>query len=133
MDQRPTTNDHGPSTADRSRADLRESLTSDDDRAALDRILAHVANPATWIAEMQASLAGMGGHVPVTALQLGRALRDYVGNGDLKHGKLIQFRRYLETAAKDEGTTPRRASSKQERGRENLNAALERRERERGH
>lgn len=113
------------------RESLRATLTSDDDRAALDRVLDGVPDPRTWIAEMRASLEGMGGHVPVTAEQLGRALRDYVGNGAVG-GKLIQFRRYLDQAAKDE-SAPRRNGSKQERGRANLDEALKRRERERGH
>jgi hypothetical protein len=83
-------------------ARLAERLVSDADRNALTALVARVPNPATWLAEMQASLDGMAGHVLVTPEQLGQALRDYSGNGAMANPGLKHFRIYLRKAAAPE-------------------------------
>lgn len=87
---------------------LRDRLTSEADRLALDTLLRRVPSPTAWAAEIDASLGGMPGHAHVSELQLGQALRDYVANGALAHPRMKHFRAYLARAAKD--TPPRTAA-----------------------
>lgn len=74
-------------------------LNSDTDRAALAGVLRVAPEPVTWLAEMGASLDGMTGHVSLTPDQLGKALRDYVGNGASAAPSFKHFRGYLRNAA----------------------------------
>jgi len=78
---------------------LAHRLASDADRAALVTLIDLVPNPATWVAEIGASLDGMTGHAHVTPEQAGQAIRDWLGNGASERPNLRQFRRYLELAA----------------------------------
>lgn len=78
---------------------LASRLNSVADRQALAATLQRVAHVETWRAEMLASLDGMAGHTTLTPSQLGKALREYVGNGASASPNLRQFRRYLEQAA----------------------------------
>jgi hypothetical protein len=78
---------------------LAHRLASDADRAALVTLIDLVPNPATWVAEIGASLDGMTGHAHVTAEQAGQAIRDWLGNGASERPNLRQFRRYLELVA----------------------------------
>lgn len=80
-------------------AELRSRLTSAAHRATLDRIAATVPSPETWALEMRARLDGM--HGPrLTAQQLGDAITDYVGNGNLKTPNFKHFRGYLNNATR---------------------------------
>ena len=73
---------------------LAAKLLSDADRLALTAICAKAPSPVTWIAEMEARLAGM--HLPMlTPEQLGAALREYVGNGALERPNFRHFCGYL--------------------------------------
>jgi hypothetical protein len=78
---------------------LAHRLASDADRAALVTLIDLVPNPATWVAEIGASLDGMTGHAHVTPEQAGQAIRDWLGNGASERPNLRQFRRYLELSA----------------------------------
>lgn len=78
-------------------AGLAERL-SEVDRAALGELLGVVPSPATWIADLTASLDGMPGHTLATPAQLGEAIRDYLGNGASTNPNLRQMRRYIESA-----------------------------------
>lgn len=73
-------------------------FTSPAHRETLERIVATVPSPATWVAEMRARVEGMHGP-PLSIQQLGDALTDYVGNGNLKSPSFRHFRAYLDSAA----------------------------------
>lgn len=102
-----------PSSSARS-TPLHRQLVTEHDRAALDRLLGAVRNPETWIHDLAGSLSGMPGHVHVSAIEMGIALRDYVANGALERPNAAHFRSYLtraKTAAKTagaNGVTPHR-------------------------
>lgn len=70
-----------------------------DDRAAFDVLLSRVPEPTTWAAECEAMLDGMPGHQRATPGLLGKAIRDFTGNGKLQSPNLRQFRRYVQGAA----------------------------------
>jgi len=110
-DLRSTTNDLRSTTDDRS-ADPREAPSHEDgpraalaarlsvdDRSALNELLGRVSNEAAWVAEMRASLDGMSGHVALSAMQLGEAIRDFVANGGAQTPNMRHFRSYLRRAA----------------------------------
>lgn len=84
-------------------AQVAARLATDADRNALTALMVRVPNPESWLASMRASLDGMAGHVHVTPLELGQALRDFMANGAEPNGRL--FRRYL-TSAKQENDRP---------------------------
>lgn len=84
---------------------LASKLPSDLDRLALTAICAIVPAPASWVAEASAALDGMHGKV-TTPLQLGIALREFVGSGHhLEHPPSFKlFRRFIENATNGAGT-----------------------------
>jgi hypothetical protein len=109
-DQRPKTEDRRGPTAppsDPAPTDFREKLLqrlpSDIDQHALRQLTEKVPNADTWCAEMLACLDGLGGHVQLTATQIGIAIRDYLGNGDDTSPSLRHFRGYLAQARKTSG------------------------------
>lgn len=95
--------EHSPSLsldARAAEAALAALLPTDADRNALTAVMLAASKHArAWLAEMQACLDGMGGHVHATPAQLGEALRDYVANGAHEFKNMRQFRRYLRSAA----------------------------------
>lgn len=74
-------------------------LTNDADRNALTAVVRIAPNATAWLAEMAAALDGMAGHAHLSPLQLGEALRDFVGNGATSTPGLKHFRAYLRRAA----------------------------------
>jgi hypothetical protein len=78
-------------------------------RVDFDALIDRVPSPVAWLAEIGASLDGMGGHKPVTGEQAGRAARDFNANG--KEANLRLFRRFLEGAAFESSASPQRRSS----------------------
>lgn len=86
----------------------------------------------TWLAELRVAKQGMHGK-PLTAEQINRACRDYVGAGHLSNKpSLRHFRAFLENAGKPQRApihTPR--LSRQEVGRQHLADAITRRAAER--
>lgn len=66
-------------------------------RQELDRLLSHVPVRESWLAEMDAALAGMHGFT-LTPEQLGQAIHDFVGNGAASNPSLRHFRSYLRSA-----------------------------------
>lgn len=86
-------------------------LVSDADRLALTAICAKAPSPATWVAEMHARLDGM--HLPkLTPEQLGAAIREYVGNGELERSPNFRhFGGYLSNIAQPSFRSPRKQSN----------------------
>jgi phage replication O-like protein O len=82
------------------------------DRASLGILATSVPSPVAWLAEICASLDGMGGHVQTTVEQAGRAIREFVGNGAIATPNLRQFRRYLEAAANEKPLAPPSSTGK---------------------
>jgi hypothetical protein len=85
-------------------------LESDEDRRCLRAILQRAPVAQTFLAEVDASLDGMAGHIAVTRTQAGRALREFVSDGKAsgpEPPKLRQLRRYLEVAALEEPVASR--------------------------
>lgn len=70
--------------------------------AELRDLLSRVDEPRTWTIEMRAMLDGMPGHVHATPEQLGRGIRDFLGNGKAQNPSLRQFRRYVEGAVAED-------------------------------
>ncbi len=79
-------------------AALAARLETDPDRLALTAICQDAPAPHQWVAEAAASLDGMHGP-PLSPRQLGEALREYVGNGNLRTPNFRHFRGYLRTAS----------------------------------
>ena len=78
---------------------VREELTTDADRLALTDVVHAAPAPFTWLSEMEAALDARAGQARLTPKQLGEALRDFVGNGDLKQPSFSRFRGYLRNAS----------------------------------
>lgn len=74
----------------------------------LKALLSKVAEPLTWQIEMRAMIDRVPGHHHPTPEQLGRAIRDFMANGCAAHPSLRQFRRYVEGAIAENGSTPPR-------------------------
>lgn len=88
------------------RSRLLDRLTTDADKRAVSMLLDRVPLEVAWTAELHASLDAMGGHAPLTAQQLGEAVRDYMANGHLDQPNMRHFRAYLSRMA----TAPAKAS-----------------------
>jgi hypothetical protein len=89
-----------PSSSSPEEERVAQRLSTEADRAALAALVHAAPAPTTWLAEMNAALDGMAGHTFLTPLQLGEALRDFVGNGDLARLSFSRFRGYLRNANK---------------------------------
>jgi hypothetical protein len=102
-------------------------LESDLDRRALTILLEKVPNAESWCAEMNAALEGMGGHIQVTPMQLGSALREYVANANGDQPKIRHFKGYLSTARAEvhNGATPNQSANLLDRARVLLALAAE--------
>ena len=74
------------------------ALPTDADRLALTAVVRAAPAAFTWLSEMAAALNAMAGHARLTPAQLGEALRDFVGNGDLERPSFSRFRGYLRNA-----------------------------------
>lgn len=83
---------------------VREALP-EPDRPAFDKLIESVPEPEAWAAECAAILDGMPGHHHLDAAGLGRAIKDFAGNGALTSPNLRKFRRYVE-GAKQEKARP---------------------------
>jgi hypothetical protein len=87
-----------------SRSDVQRTIRDDTQRnreveGALtprQQLLTQVPHPEIWEADMDAMLSGSRGVAPVTQDQLDRAIRDYLGSGNVSKPRLRQFRRYVE-------------------------------------
>lgn len=83
--------------------------------AEIKTLFSRVAQPATWRHEMRSMLDGMPGHHHPNPEQLGRAIRDFLGNGKDRHPNLRQFRRYVEGAIAEDKREPQVNGSKRTR------------------
>lgn len=70
-----------------------------------EKLLAKVPERRAWVAEINAMLEGMGGHIQATPAQIENAARDMLANGVTRHPNIRQFRRYVEGAAPKNGST----------------------------
>jgi hypothetical protein len=102
-------------------------LQGDLDRRALTTLLEKVPNADSWCAEMNAALEGMGGHIQVTPMQLGSALREYVANANGDQPHIRHFKGYLAKARSEphNGTAPKSSGSLLDRARVLLAIAVE--------
>jgi hypothetical protein len=81
-------------------------------RPDMQSLLDLVPNVTAWTAEMRAALEGMHGK-PLTFVQLGQAVRDYLASGKVKNPgpSLRSFRRYMQGVLEVNGTTPHPSSN----------------------
>lgn len=80
---------------------------TEDETDAIDRVLARVPHSGrrAWVAEINAMLSGMAGHVHATRSGIAKGFHDLAGNGKAEEPNLRQFRRYVRDAMEAEKAT----------------------------